>query len=227
MVGEQDSAILDQIDDAVAAVPELAIRRVGPAHWERRSAQVWYRVTAHSGEPLPAHQVQVNIAIVVPLLERLVPDMHRSHEQGTIGGNLLVFALDSDSAERTFELVPASRRGKIAARLRAPVLGDSSVRTVSEGAPFVADLTQLLRERMAPWSLITSWAQVAEALAAYGDLLAGRGLVDRRHRGLQGVLRWAGGAEGVGEQLIVEDFGRQAPEILGRLQARFAPQSFT
>lgn len=225
MADEQGTDLLEQIDRAIGSVPELAIRRIDEALWERRSAQVWYRITAQTGPPLEANQAQVSIGIVVPLIERIVGDLGRDPRTGTIGGNLLHFSTDAAGSERTFTLVPAGRYGKLAARLRQPILGDPSQRMVTEGDAFVADLAALLRERMVPWVRITTWGQVAEALATYGPVLAENGLVDQHHRGIQGVLRWANGAEGVGEALITEDLGDRAPAILQRLHQRFAPQA--
>lgn len=224
MADVHGTAILDQIDQAIGSVPDLALRRIDTAMWERRSAQVWYRITAHTGGQLAPNQVQINIAIILPLLERIVGDLGRDPAYGTIGGNLLQFAIDGVGSERIFQIAPASRMGRVAARLRAPVLGDPTLRSVTE-AEFAPDVAHLLETRMAPWVQLTTWSKVAEALATYGYVLAAHDLVDARHRGLQGVLRWATGAHGTGEALIVEAFGAQAPEILARLHDRFAPTS--
>lgn len=202
-----DLHILDLLDSAVTPL-ELGLRRVADDRWERRSAQVWYRVW---GKAMAENHVEVNVGLVIPLIDRLVA--RADDALPTVRANLLQLA--GAGNERSFELIGSSRRGKLAARLRAPVLGTGQVRHVPADQ-FSAEVSALLTQHYLPWGRLTTWAQLAELFDAKSVQFSRAGMVDDAARD-EGILRWASGDRDRGLALIGHDL-----ELTNALEKRFA-----
>lgn len=206
---------------AIQRVSGLGLRSVEHSadhyRWERRSAQIWYRIDAGL-VPETTNQVRIVTGLVVPLIDRVVPG---SVSDFTVGGNLLRL---SGSHATSFELQPGGRRGKIVARLRAPVFGGGETHSVAEGQPFVDDVTALLTSAFAPLVELTSWEQLAQFLHGHGADLSAKGAGPADVLGRQGILRWASGEQDAGIRLIRAGFAPAvAEEVLIRLAERFRP----
>lgn len=215
----QASDLLDAIDEAVSACPEYLLRRVGPHCWERRSAQIWYRVEAYPQEN-SANQVAVHAGIVAPLILRVFPE---SEHRFVVGGNIMQMTTAEPVTERTFEVTAEGRRGRLAVALRSPVIGGTSTRMIAGRTAFVTEVHSLLRQRFKPLIGITSWLQTAEFLQVHGPSLMAHGLCPPRPRGLAGVLRWASGDVDEGTRLIQENFDEDTRyDVLRQLVERAA-----
>ncbi len=198
----QASDLLEAVDEAVSGSPEYLLRRVSPNRWERRSAQIWYRVDAYVAEESP-NQIAVHAGIVAPLIFRVFPE---SLDYFLIGGNIMQMTTAEPVTERTFEVAPEGRRGRLTVALRSPVIGGTSTRMIAGRAAFTNDVYGLLRQRFKPLIGIGTWLQAAEFLQVHGPSLMAHGLCPPRPRGLAGVLRWASGDVDEGTRLIQENF---------------------
>ncbi|MFV0459354.1 MAG: hypothetical protein ACK5MT_11375 [Actinomycetales bacterium] len=218
---EVTAPVLEQVDSAVESTEGVYLRRVADDTWERRSAQVWYRIRARSEGPAEDLRVHVEAGLVVPLLARIVPDLVTLDEL-TIGGNLLHLDLTEPTPQRVYNLVPGTRRGKFAARLRAPVLGHTDARQVTVGQPFVDDLRSLLQARVAPLVHVANWSDVAGVLVNSGESLVSRQLCPPPYLGIAGVLYWAAGRPDHARQLLRPGFEPARREsVEARLAERF------
>jgi hypothetical protein len=224
MTVAEPNTSLGLIDAAVRAVDGLLLPRQSEFVWERRSAQVWYRLTASPGRgDAPANRLVLTAGVVVPLIDQMDPEGARDERLGTIGGNLR--ALDGEKGQvddLVFEVVK-SRGGALAGRLNSPVRSTVKVRYLVEGPDSIEELSAALARTVVPLTELTSWRAVADHLGAKGATMARAGLCSRHWSGQQGILVWADGDQSTGARLIRAGLpAERAESVLERLVERFS-----
>ena len=224
MTVAEPNTSLGLIDAAVRAVDGLVLPRQSESVWERRSAQVWYRLTAASPArgDAPSNRMVLIVALVVPLIDQMDPEGVRDERLGTIGGNLR--AVDGEKGQLddlVFDVVK-SRSGALAGRLNSPVRSTVKVRYLVEGPDSIEELSTALTRTLVPLTELVSWRAVADHLGAKGATLARAGLCSQHWSGQQGILVWADGDQATGERLIRAGLPPERAEaVLDRLTERF------
>lgn len=212
----------DVIGAAIRAVPGLVLPRQTPTRWERRTTQTWYRVSTITRPGWPAHRMVVCAAVVVPIVDQMEGATGRPVEFGLIGGNLRSMDGERGAADDLVFDVVKSRAEALAGRLGDKVR--TKVRYLIDGSEeTMTELVGLFTRHLLPLMELTTWQQVESHLEANGATLAGRGLCAMSHQGQRGILRWAGGDEAGGLELIRAAHYEPAHEaaILARLRERF------